>query len=91
MPTHQPAIVDLGLSDTNYLEQLARGHDPVKEYHDQLYETVLMNYGIQPAAALAVAPLMDKLDCSIEERLLVNQSLKCLWHQLTGQRRPQTR
>ena len=91
MPKEQTIIVDLAMSDSDYLQQLACGCDPVKAYHDQLYQTVLINYGLSAAAATAVAPLIDKLDCSIEEKLLVNQSLKSLWHQLTGQRRPQTR
>ena len=83
----QPIIVNLAMSDADYLQQLACGHDPVKAYRDQLYQTVLQNYGMSTATATTVAPLIDKLDCSIEEKLLVNQSLKYLWHQLTGQRK----
>lgn len=85
MSKHQPLIVDLGMSDTDYLEQLAQGHDPVKAYRNQSYQTVLTNYGISTATATHIAPLIDKLDCSIEEKLLVNQALKHVWHQLIGQ------
>ena len=87
MLEEQTIIVDLAMSDNDYLQRLAYGCDPVKAYHDQLYQTVLINYGLSAVAATAVAPLIDKLDCSIEEKLLVNQSLQYLWHKLTGQRR----
>ncbi|PSB24798.1 hypothetical protein [Stenomitos frigidus] len=86
MPEEQPIIVDLGMSDHDYLQQLACGCNPVKAYRDQLYQTVLINYGMTAVGATSVAPLIDKLDCSIEEKLVVNQSLNYLWQQLTGQR-----
>ncbi|MBW4473492.1 MAG: hypothetical protein KME45_24415 [Stenomitos rutilans HA7619-LM2] len=85
MSTHQPLVVDLGMSDTDYLEQLAQGHDPVKAYRNQSYQTVLLSYGIPLATAAQITPLIDKLDCSIEEKMLVNQTLKHIWHQLIGQ------
>lgn len=83
MPTNQPVIVDLGMSDTEYLQLLAQGIDPVKAYQDQFYESALIRYGIVPLEARQVAPLIDKLDCSIEERLQVNQVLEFIWKQLT--------
>lgn len=85
MQTHQPLVVDLRMSDTDYLEQLAQGYDPVKAYRNQSYQALLTSYGISTTTAAHVAPLIDKLDCSIEEKILVNQTLKRLWHHLTGQ------
>ncbi|XGV94550.1 MAG: hypothetical protein ACAF41_17560 [Leptolyngbya sp. BL-A-14] len=85
MPTHQPLVVDLGMSDTDYLEQLAQGHDPVKAYCNQSYQAALTGYGIPTATAAQIAPLIDKLDCSIEEKLLLNQAIRHIWHQLIGQ------
>jgi len=85
MPNHQPLIVDLGMSDTEYLNQLAQGHDPVKAYRNQSYQTVLTSYGIPMVTAAHIAPLMEKLDCSIAEKLLVNHALHHIWQQLTGQ------
>lgn len=85
MPTHQPPVIDLGMSDIEYLEQLAQGHDPVKTYRDQSYQAVLTDYGLPAATAARIAPLIDKLDCSIEEKLLLNQALRHIWHQLIGQ------
>jgi hypothetical protein len=84
MPTHQPPVVDLGMSDIEYLEQLAQGHDPVKAYRNQSYQAVLTSYGISTATAAHIAPLIDKLDCSIEEKLLLNQTVRHIWHQLIG-------
>lgn len=84
MQTHQPLVVDLGMSDVDYLTQLAQGHDPVKAYRDQSYQIVLTSYGLSPATAVHIAPLIDKLDCSVEEKLLVNQTLKHIWQQLIG-------
>lgn len=85
MLENQPVIVDLGMSDSEYLQQLAQGNDPVKAYCNQAYHSVLMHYGLSAATASHIAPLLDKLDCSIEEKLLVNQTLRHIWHQLTKQ------
>jgi hypothetical protein len=88
MPENQPVIIDLGMSDAEYLHQLACGIDPVQEYCQQSYQTVLMSYGIPATSATRIAPLIDKLDASIEEKLQVNRALKAIWYQLTGQRQP---
>ena len=84
-PVMQPAVIDLEMSDMEYLQLLAQGIDPVKTYCDQSYQTILMNYGLPTAEAQTVAPLFDKVGCSIEEKILVNQTLKRLWQQLIGQ------
>lgn len=84
MPNAQPVVVDLEMSDVEYLQCLAQGIDPVKQYRDISYERVLIRYGISPTQARQIAPLLEKLDCSIEEKIQVNQVLKHIWHQLTG-------
>lgn len=75
-------IVDLGMSDTEYLQYLARGEDPVKQHRDGFYVSALVKYGVSEAEAHRVAPLLDRLDCSIEEKLLVNQALRQIWNRL---------
>lgn len=84
MPNAQPVIVDLGMSDVEYLQCLAQGNDPVKKHRDISYERALIKYGIPPMQAQQIAPLLEKLDCSIEEKIQVNQALKHIWHRLTG-------
>ncbi len=79
----QPLIVDLGMSDTEYLEWLAIGKDPVRAVWDKAYETELVGYGITIDEAQRVAPLLDKRDCSIAEKILVNCALKQVWKRLT--------
>jgi hypothetical protein len=82
MANHSPVIVDLGMSDTEYLACLAQGKDPIKRQWEQAYAGVLIQSGMCPIAAEKVAPLLDKWDCSFEERILVNQALRHLWNRL---------
>nr|WP_290222059.1 hypothetical protein [Trichocoleus desertorum] len=84
-PNNQPQIIDLGMSDEEYLELLAQGRDPVKEMKDQAYEQELLRYGISSEEARQVAPLLDQFHCSIEERILIARVLKQVWHQLIFQ------
>jgi|SRR6476469_5095545 hypothetical protein len=79
---NQPQIVDLGMSDEEYLELLAQGRDPVKEMRDQAYEQELLRYGVSTEEARRVAPLLDQFHCSIEERILIAKVLKHVWYRL---------
>ncbi len=80
MENSQSLVVDLGLSDTEYLTLLAEGRDPVRE---QRYVSELTSYGCDRTLAQQAAPLFDKLGCSIEEKILTHQVLHWLWKQLT--------
>jgi hypothetical protein len=82
---HPPQIIDLGMSDEEYLELLAQGRDPIKEMRDQVYEQELLRYGIASEEARRVAPLLDQFHCSIEERILVAKVLKQVWGRLVLQ------
>jgi hypothetical protein len=84
--TNQPVIVDLGISDIEYLELLANGEDPIQKFHNQAYEAALLCYGIPTSQACLVAPLLDKSNCSIEEKIWVNQTLRQIWEWLTVSR-----
>jgi hypothetical protein len=79
---NQPQIIDLGMSDEEYLELLAQGRDPVKEMRDQAYEQELLHYGIATEEARRVAPLLDRFHCSVEERILIAKVLKQVWQRL---------
>jgi hypothetical protein len=78
-----PLVIDLGMSDTEYLDLLAQGTDPVKAFRDKLYERELRGYGFAEAEAKAVAALLEKSDCSISEKILVNGALRQVWKRLT--------
>lgn len=80
MLTQSPLVVDLELSDTEYLNLLAQGRNPVRE---QQYVHELVSYGFTIAQARQVAPLFDKEECAIAEKILVNQALKQIWQKLT--------
>lgn len=82
LSSQAPQIIDLGMSDEEYLVLLAQGRDPVQEQRYQMYEQELIAYGIAPAIAHQVAPLFDKAYPSIAERILVAKVLKQVWQQL---------
>lgn len=82
MLQHSPQIIDLGMSDQEYLELLAQGRDPVQEIKDRLYETELIGYGISPLEASQVAPLFSKLNCSLEEQIAIGRILKQVWQHI---------
>lgn len=71
------------MSDTEYLEWLAIGKDPVKAVWDKAYEAELVGYGITIDEAQQVAPLLDKRECTIAEKILINRALKQVWKRLT--------
>jgi hypothetical protein len=81
--TQTTLIVDLKLSDTEYLELLSQGRDPVRE---QQYVHELIGYGFSVDQAKQAASLFDKKDCAIAEKILVNQILKQIWQQLTSKK-----
>jgi hypothetical protein len=80
--TQKPCVVDLEMSDTEYLNLLSQGRDPVKE---TLYIQELTAFGFTSDYTQQVAPLFDKPDCTIAEKILVNRTLKQIWKQLIKQ------
>jgi hypothetical protein len=84
--SNQPLVVDLGMSDVEYLELLAKGEDPVKRFRDQAYEVELLGYGISAEQARRTAPLIEKQYCSIEEKICINQTLWHIWAWLISKR-----
>jgi hypothetical protein len=73
-------VVDLEMSDIEYLELLSQGRNPV---HEQIYAQQLTCYGFNLTEAKQVAPLIEKSNCSISEKIAVNQALKQVWNHLT--------
>jgi hypothetical protein len=72
-------VVDLEMSDTEYLELLTQGRNPVCE---QIYTQQLSNYGFSLTEAQQLAPLFEKAECSIAEKIALNQALKQVWNHL---------
>lgn len=72
-------VVDLEMSDIEYLELLTRGRNPV---HEQIYTQQLISYGFSLTEAKQVAPLFDQPHCSISEKIAVNQALRQVWNHL---------
>jgi hypothetical protein len=68
------------MSDTEYLDLLSQGRDPVRE---QSYAQELIAYGFTLTEAKEIAALCDKQPCSIAEKILVNRALKQVWKTLT--------
>ena len=80
MSSHQPSVIDLEMSDIEYLNLLSQGRNPVQE---QTYVSELVAYGFTLGEAKKVAPLFEKKECSISEKILVNRALKRIWVTLT--------
>ncbi|MEB3337299.1 MAG: hypothetical protein VKJ46_07560 [Leptolyngbyaceae bacterium] len=78
----QPEMIDLGMSDMEYLALLAQGRDPVREQCDR---RELIHYGLSLEAADRVAPLVHQSVQSLEEKVLVVQALQQIWQHLTHQ------
>ena len=70
-------IVDLGMSDEDYLQLIAQGRDPVQE---KICERNLIRAGILPEKARQVAPLFKKSNLSVNEEALV----RSVWLQVLG-------
>lgn len=70
-------ILDVGMSDYEYLQLIAQGRDPVQE---KICERNLIRAGVSPDEAHQVAPLFKKPKCSTEEEALVRR----IWMQVLG-------
>jgi hypothetical protein len=68
-----PEIIDLGMSDEQYLQLIAEGRDPVQE---KICEKNLIQAGVPPAEAHQAAPLLKKPRCSTEEEAIVRSVWK---------------
>jgi hypothetical protein len=73
-----PKILDLGMSDEEYLQLIAQGRDPAQE---KILVTNLVRAGVPAAEAYQVAPLLKKLDRSSEEEAIV----KRVWQRVRSQ------
>lgn len=72
-----PEILDLGMSDEEYLQLIAQGRDPVQE---KICEKNLIRAGVPPEEARQAAPLLKKSDCSLDEQALV----RSVWKRVLG-------
>lgn len=63
-------ILDLGMSDDEYLKLLAEGRDPIQEY---FYTQNLIRSGVSPEEATQVAYLSKKSKRSPEEEALITR------------------
>lgn len=79
MQTSQSIVVDLEMSDLEYLTLLTQGRNPI---HEQSYTQQLIRFGFDLTEAKQVAPLMDKKEASIAEKIAVNCALKQVWNRL---------
>jgi len=77
--TSQPIVVDLEMSDIEYLELLAQGRNPL---HEQSYTQQLIHFGFNLTEAKQIAPLFEKKEASIAEKIAVNCALKQVWNRL---------
>ncbi len=75
----QPIVVDLEMSDSEYLELLVQGRNPILE---QSYLQQLISFGFDLTEAKQIAPLFEKKECSIAEKMAVNRALKQVWNRL---------
>lgn len=73
-----PEILDLGMSDEEYLQLIAQGRDPVQEH---ILAKNLVRAGVPAAEAYQVALLLKKLDCTSWEEALVKQ----VWQRVRSQ------
>lgn len=79
MRNSQSLVVDLEMSDIEYLELLAQGRNPLQE---QSYTQQLICFGVELTEAKEIAPLFDKKDTSIAEKIAANRALKQVWNRL---------
>ena len=70
--TVEPEIVDLQITDIEYVQALAEGRNPLQE---KVFERTLLCAGIDPSDARRVAPLIDKKVRSPEQQAVV----KAVW------------
>lgn len=79
MQTSQAIVINLEMSDIEYLELLAQGRNPIQE---QSYTQQLIGFGFDLTEAKEIAPLFDQKAASIAERIAVNRALKQVWNRL---------
>lgn len=72
-----PGILNIGISDEEYLQRIAQGRDPVQEY---ICERNLIRAGVLPETAREVAPLLKKPKNSAAEEALVQR----VWKRVLG-------
>ncbi len=72
-----PDILDLGMSDDEYLQLITQGRNPVQE---KICEKNLIRAGVPSDQARQVAPLLNKPVCSPEEEILVRK----VWNRVLG-------
>ncbi len=65
-----PRILDLGISDEEYLQLIAQGRDPVREH---LYAKNLIRAGVPKAEAYQAVPLLAKSNLSTDEEAFVKK------------------
>lgn len=70
-------ILEVGMSDSEYLQLVDQGRDPVQE---KICERNLIRAGVSPEEAHQAAPLFKKQKCSTEEDALV----KRVWKKVLG-------
>lgn len=73
-----PEILDLGMSDEEYLQLVAQGRNPVQEH---LCARNLIRAGVPAAEAAWVAQLLKKQCCSPEEEAVVQKA----WQRVRSQ------
>ncbi|MBD2105015.1 hypothetical protein [Leptolyngbya sp. FACHB-261] len=78
----QAKITDLEMTDTEYLQLLTQGRNPVQE---QSYQLQLAGFGIPLEDARQLASLFDKPLPSQGEQILVAKALRHIWHQLINE------
>ncbi|GAP94035.1 hypothetical protein [Leptolyngbya sp. NIES-2104] len=79
MQTSQAIVINLEMSDIEYLELLAQGRNPIQE---QSYRQQLIGFGFDLTEAKDLAPLFDQKEASIAEKIAVNRALKQVWNRL---------
>ena len=77
MRISQPIVVDLEMSDLEYLELLTQGRNPIRE---QSYTQQLISFGFDLTEAKQIAPLFEKEEASIAEKIVVSCALKQVWN-----------
>ena len=73
-----PEILDLGMTDEEYLHLVEQGIDPVQE---QICAKNLIRAGVPAEEAYQVAPLLKKLNHSPNEEALVTK----VWQRVRSQ------
>lgn len=76
---HHSSVIDLEMSDQEYLELLMAGRDPVRE---SLYVQELIGCNFPAETARQVAPLFDKAEPTLADKILIGQAIRHIWENL---------